>query len=246
MAIADYTNAAITSELESISSDLNAALVTTPNYGLRAAQAKILVFRQAVNDALVTFGCDPMNDADHETAPYEFSSSQKTIIAQLIGNGPTSNPKTGWPRIYWQTAAQALVDELQAYPENRYPALATDSDTGDSGGGSISDPSVTGLTTSILAQANATVTEAIRVLRNALDAACVAFGADPRTDDYTFSDGAIARLEQVALDAPDNLDWTAGDYNAPLEEANDLADEFAAFYTTQPVAVTEDEFAPAV
>ena len=245
MSIADYTNAAVTSELESISSDLNAAIVTTPNYAQRAAQAKILVFRQAVNDALVTFGCDPMNDADHETAPYEFSSSQKTIIAQLIGNGPTSNTKTGWPRIYWKTAAQVLVDELTAFPENLHPDLVNDPDSGDTGGGSISDPPVADLTTSILAQANATVTEAIRVLRNALDVACVAFGADPRTDDYTFSDGAIARLAQVAKDAPDNLDWTAGDYNAPLEEANALADEFAAFYTTQPVAATEDAFAPA-
>lgn len=243
MAISDYTEAAITTELESIASDLNSAIVAVPNYAQRAAQAKILVFRQAVNDALVTFGCDPMNDADHETAPYEFSAGQKTLIAQLIGNGPTSNPKTGWPRIYWKTAAQTLVNATQGFPENVHPDLVTDPDSGDEAAASISDPSVTGLTASILAQANATVTEAIRVLRNSVDAACVAFGADPRIDDYTFSDGAIARLAQVAKDAPDNLDWTAGDYNAMASEASALAAEFETFYTAQPVAATEDVFA---
>lgn len=58
------------------------------------------------------------------------------------------------------------------------------------------------LATAIVQTAHARVTARIAELRNAIDTALVAFGCLERTDEYTFSETAIAVLTQLISVAP--------------------------------------------
>lgn len=245
MALADYTLADIQAEIGSVAGDIKTLLETRATAGAAVlATYRIRTFRAAVDAALVAFGCDAMTPETDPSTPFNFSAGEKTIIQQVVGDGLDASGKTGWPRIYWQTVAQELLDAAALFPVPQHPEMDHDVYTDDDNGGvTLSAFSMNSVADSIKAQTDAIMDARCTTLRDALDAAIVAFGLAPRTDPYTFSTDGANALRQVALDHPDLFDWTLSNIDPFTLAAEELKAEFEAIYTDMPTPIGDNRSA---